>query len=251
MKILLTNDDGFNEPGLKILREKLAGTHDVWSVAPKYPSSGASLSLGLHDSMVLVEEGKRNWSLTGSPVDCVKLALQEILPESKPDLLISGINPGANLANNTLYSGTVGAATEGALWEIPSIAISIDLANYPGRPFFGTAVFVIEKLIRSGIHKHLPPNTLLNVNVPAVEPDDITSFEWTVLGSFAEDAPFDCKSDGSEFSYGGYIPLPLRRKANTDAAAIAGKSVSLTILTSDRTYLVSPDTLGLPSLLSH
>ncbi len=250
MKILLTNDDGYNEPGLKILRDKLSGVHDIWSVAPKYPSSGASQSLGLYDSMKLVEESNRNWSLTGTPTDCVKLALLEILSDNKPELLISGINPGANLANNTLYSGTIGAATEGALWNIPSVAVSIDLANYPEEPFFDTAVFVIEKLIEKRIHRHIPSRTLLNVNVPAVEPDDIASFKWTVLASFAADAPFKRQAGGNEFSYGGYIPLPFHDRANTDAEAIASKSVSLTLLTSDRTYSIDPETLGVPSLLS-
>ncbi len=249
MKILLTNDDGYDQPGAVILHDALKETHDTWSVCPSKPSSGSSSSLGLHDSMKLDEQGKQRYSLTGTPTDCVKIALQEILRGNPPDLVISGINPGANLANNTLYSGTVGAATEASLWNIPAMAVSIDLANYPDKPLFGTAVFVIRKLIESGIHKRMPARCVLNVNVPAVPPDDIRTYEWTVLGAFAEDAKFDRLDDG-KFSYGAYRQLPLIKWEHTDVEALTRKSVSLTILTSDRTHPVGLETLELPSLLS-
>src|SRR6267154_6561217 len=122
--ILLTNDDGYDAPGLKALAEVLEGWATVSIVAPNGEKSGAAQSLTLRQPIVCHPKGERHWAVDGTPADAVIVALHKLLPE-KPDLVISGINHGANMGENVYYSGTVGAAREGALHHIPSVAISL------------------------------------------------------------------------------------------------------------------------------
>src|SRR5215813_2968438 len=123
-KILLTNDDGYNAPGLNALVDALKDFAEVSVVAPSGEKSGAAQSLTLRQPIVCHVMGDRHWAVDGTPADAVIVALHKLLPE-KPDLVISGINHGANLGENVYYSGTVGAAREGALHHIPSIAMSL------------------------------------------------------------------------------------------------------------------------------
>src|SRR5689334_16653821 len=122
--ILLTNDDGYDAPGLKALAEALEDFATVSIVAPNGEKSGAAQSLTLRQPIVCHAKGERHWAVDGTPADSVIVALHRLLPE-KPDLVISGINAGANLGENVYYSGTVGAAREAALHHIPAVAISL------------------------------------------------------------------------------------------------------------------------------
>src|SRR5437870_8932002 len=122
--ILLTNDDGYQAEGLQALAAALEGFATVSIVAPSREQSGTAQSLTLRQPIVCNKIGEREWAIDGTPADCVIVALHKLLPE-KPDMVISGINHGANLGENVYYSGTVGAAREGALHHIPSVAISL------------------------------------------------------------------------------------------------------------------------------
>src|SRR5271169_5113618 len=122
--ILLTNDDGYNAPGLLALAEALQDLGTIGIVAPSTEQSGAAQSLTLRQPIVCNEISDRRWAVDGTPADCVIVALHKLLPE-KPDLVISGINFGANLGENVYYSGTVGAAREAALHHIPALAMSL------------------------------------------------------------------------------------------------------------------------------
>jgi len=235
MRILLTNDDGYDQPGLLELERVMSRAHEVWVVAPLHHCSGSSHALGLYASMELKREGERKWSLEGTPTDCVKVALQEVMRDAPPDLVISGINPGANLANNILYSGTVAAATEAALWGIPAIAVSVHLSGPGVSPRFDTASAVLMKLLETGIHSRLRPGEVLNVNVPDVDGQDIDEWEWTRMGRFSKDMPFTHLEPGRVFAYGRYRALPVHDPSGSDVAAIQRKAVSLTMLVSDRT----------------
>lgn len=235
MRLLLTNDDGFDQPGLLELERVMSDSHEVWVVAPLHHCSGSSHALGLYASMELKKEGERKWSLEGTPTDCVKVALQEVMGDAPPDLVISGINPGANLANNILYSGTVAAATEAALWGIPAIAVSVHLSGPGVSPRFDTASAVLTKLLEIGFHTRLHPGELLNVNVPDVDRQYISAWEWTRMGRFSRDMPFTHLEPGRVFAYGRYRALPVHDASGSDVEAIDRKAVSLTMLVSDRT----------------
>ena len=245
MRILLTNDDGYDQPGLIALENLLKREHEIWVVAPLHHCSGTSHALGLYSSMELREEGFRKWALEGTPTDCIKIALMEVMKDNKPDLLISGINPGANLANNVFYSGTVAAATEGALWDITSIAISVQVTSSTQKPFFRTASFVLESLMKKDIAGKIPEGTILNINVPEVEPDGIAGMKWTKMARFAADISFRQLEPGRVFSYDRYRSLPVVDPLDSDVDAINRSMVSLTLLDSNRTSSAVPPDLEL------
>lgn len=178
MKILVTNDDGIDSRGLKVLAKALAFLGRVSTVAPDRERSAASHALTLHKPLRVSQRGPRRYSINGTPTDCVNLAANGILRD-KPDLVISGINKGANLGDDVTYSGTVSAAMEGTLLGIPSIAVS----QAGEAPFhFETATAVIVKLVRLIKQNGLPPDTLLNVNVPNVAAGRIRGIRMTRLG---------------------------------------------------------------------
>ncbi len=242
MRILLTNDDGYDQPGLIELQDLLSDSHEVWVVAPKDHCSGTSHALGLYSSMELMETGSRRWALSGTPTDCVKLALMELMKSSPPDLVISGINPGANLANNIYYSGTVAAATEAALWGYPAMAVSVQLTSPLNEPKFRTASVVLEHLLDLGPDSLIPEGTVLNVNVPEADPKDIRGIKWTKMARFAADIDFLQLEPGRVYAYDRYRSLPVCDPADTDVEAINNSLVSLTLLDSNRTYRASlPD----------
>jgi 5'-nucleotidase len=161
--ILLTNDDGYGAPGLCALAEALADLAEVSVVAPSSEKSGAAQSLTLRQPIVAQQVAERHWSVDGTPADCVIVALHKLLPE-KPDLVISGINFGANLGENVYYSGTVGAAREAALHHLPAVAISL-CSKAQGAKFENAARIArttAEMILKEG----LPDQVLLNLNVP-------------------------------------------------------------------------------------
>ncbi len=245
MRILLTNDDGYDQPGLVELENLLKDAHEIWVVAPRNHCSGTSHALGLYSSMELREEGPRKWALEGTPTDCVKVALMEIMKDNPPDILISGINPGANLANNIFYSGTVAAATEAALWDITSIAISVQVTSSSRKPFFRTASSVLESLMEAGIAGKIPEGTILNINVPEVEPDKIAGMKWTKMARFSSDISFRQLEPGRVFAYDRYRSLPVVDPLDSDVDAISRSMVSLTLLDSNRTSNAVPPDLEL------
>ena len=184
LQIFLTNDDGFRSRGLNVLAEMLRDFGDVTVVAPYEPQSGKSASLTL-DSPLFVDEVRKEpatgekgslriYSMTGTPADCAKLGINFSLHERKgglPDLLVSGINHGSNASAASVYSGTLGAAAEGAIYGIPSVGLSINTHD-PDPDFEGTLYYgrkVIEWVLADGIRRGI----YLNVNVPAIPLDQI------------------------------------------------------------------------------
>ena len=161
--ILLTNDDGYQAQGLRALAEALGEIATVTIVAPSKEQSGTAQSLTLRQPIVCNRIAEREWAIEGTPADCVIVALHKLLPE-KPDLVISGINHGANLGENVYYSGTVGAAREGALHHIPSVAIS--LCSKKDKVRFDNSARVARETAQLILKEGLPDQVLLNVNVP-------------------------------------------------------------------------------------
>jgi 5'-nucleotidase len=176
MRILLTNDDGVNAPGLKVL-ETIARnfSDDIWVVAPTEEQSGSGHSLTLTVPVRLRKLGERRFCVTGTPTDAVMMGLAEIMKDMRPDLILSGVNRGANLGEDVTYSGTVSAAMEGALAGIPSIALSQSYARHgmgDDVPF-GAAEIWAERVLRPLISTPMAPRTLINVNFPALPPDEV------------------------------------------------------------------------------
>jgi len=178
MRILLSNDDGYFAPGLAILAKTLADLGSITVVAPERDHSGASNSLTLDRPLSVRESANGFRFVNGTPTDCVHLAVTGLL-EDMPDMVVSGINLGANMGDDTIYSGTVAAATEGYLLGIPSIAIS--LTSKAGR-HYETAARVARDLVERFQKNPLGEPVLLNVNVPDIPYDALKGLEVTRLG---------------------------------------------------------------------
>ena len=176
VRILLTNDDGIHAPGFEVL-ESIASklSDDVWAVAPSEEQSGAGHSLTLTRPIRLRRHGEKRFAVNGTPTDAVMMALAHIMKDSPPDLILSGINRGANLAEDVTYSGTVSAAMEGALAGVPSIALS-QAYSREGMgdtvPFAAAAAWA-EQVLRPLIATAFAPGGLINVNFPALPPDEV------------------------------------------------------------------------------
>ncbi|RJX36308.1 MAG: 5'/3'-nucleotidase SurE [Desulfarculus sp.] len=173
MRLLITNDDGAYAPGIKTLYRALAPEHEVWVVAPETEQSAVGHAITLADPIrvhpLTPESGMQGWAVAGTPADCVKLGVHELLPQP-PQMVLSGINLGANVGVNLLYSGTVSAATEGAILGLP--ALSISLASHA--PFdFSFAASLAARLVAAFPGLGVPPGVSLNVNVPALPPEKI------------------------------------------------------------------------------
>ena len=178
MRILLSNDDGYFAPGLAALAAALAGLGEVVVVAPEQNRSGASNSLTLDRPLMLKQAANGFHFVNGTPTDCVHLAVTGML-DNLPDIIVSGINNGANMGDDTIYSGTVAAATEGYLLGIPSIAIS--LTSFEGRNF-AAAGRVARGLVERYTAKPINQPVLLNVNVPDIPYEELKGIEVTRLG---------------------------------------------------------------------
>ena len=178
MKILVSNDDGYLAKGINALADALSEIAEVTVVAPDRNQSGASNSLTLQSPLRVQTVGERRYFVNGTPSDCVHLALSGFLDED-PDIVVSGINHGANLGDDVIYSGTVAAAMEGRFLGLPAIAVSL-ASRQPSH--FDTAARVAADLVRRLAASPLPRDIMLNVNVPDLPYDELTGVESTRLG---------------------------------------------------------------------
>lgn len=178
MRILLSNDDGYLAPGLAALAEALEGLGEIVVVAPEQNRSGASNSLTLDRPLHLKTAANGFHFVNGTPTDCVHLALTGLL-DHQPDLIVSGINLGANMGDDTIYSGTVAAATEGYLFGVPALAVS--LTSFAGR-HFTTAARIAREMVERFIADPIREPILLNVNVPDIPYSELQGIEVTRLG---------------------------------------------------------------------
>ena len=184
MRILVSNDDGVDAPGIRILARQLreAG-HEVAVVAPDRDRSGASNSLTLDMPIRVVQLDADTWRVHGTPTDCVHLALTGMFEgREEPDMVVSGINNAANLGDDVIYSGTVSAAMEGRFLGLPAVAVSLDTRNHDARHYETAARAAVEIVARLKADP-LPANTILNVNVPDLAWSQVRGFEVTRLGN--------------------------------------------------------------------
>lgn len=240
MRILVTNDDGIHAPGLKSL-ENIARSlgDDVWIVAPEMDQSGVSHSLTLSDPLRLREVTKGHYALKGTPTDCVIMGVKYLMQNEPPDLVLSGVNRGQNLADDVTYSGTVAGAIEGTLLGIRSIALSQaygfgarDECNYK------TAEMLAPDLIKKLIKSSWPADTLMNVNFPSREATEVLGVRMTCQGKRLPDLlHIDARSDGRGFPYFWIAFQPQKHDLieGTDLKAVVEGYISVTPLQLDLT----------------
>jgi 5'-nucleotidase len=234
MRILLSNDDGYFAPGLAALAEALQDIGEVVVVAPEQNRSGASNSLTLDRPLLLKKAASGFYFVNGTPTDCVHLAVTGML-DKLPDIIVSGINLGANMGDDTIYSGTVAAATEGYLLGIPSIAIS--MTSFEGNNF-ASAGRVARELVERFIRNPIWEPVLLNVNVPDIPYDQLKGREVTRLGRRHKAEPVvKMKSPRNETVYWvGAAGAAADAGPGTDFNAVERGFVSITPLQIDLTH---------------
>jgi 5'-nucleotidase len=241
MRILLTNDDGYHAPGLTVL-EGIARTlsDDIWVCAPAEEQSGAGHSLTLSRPVRVREHGPRRWSVAGTPTDAVMMAVGKLMPE-KPDLILSGVNRGANLGDDITYSGTVSAAIEGALAGIRSIALS---QVYAREGMGDTVPFAAAELwgpqvLAALLNTAQPPRTVVNINFPALPADQVLGirvcrqgFHDYSRGSIVEGTD----PRGYRYYWFGLHGIEQTPAHDSDLEAIADGYVAVTPLQLDLTH---------------
>lgn len=244
MKILLTNDDGVNARGISVLREiALQLSEDVWTCAPDTEQSAASRGVSLHNPVRLKKLDERIFSVTGTPTDSVIVAMKALMPDSPPDLILSGVNRGQNLAEDVTFSGTVAGALQGMQMGVPSVALSL------ARGFQGahslpweTALAHGPAVLRELLDKGWETNVVPNVNFPDTTPEDVKGVQFTRQGHR------DFQMTGVDRRHhprgGDYFWLTYGAKKSdpaqgTDLRAIYDGYVSITPLHTDLTHEVS------------
>lgn len=241
LRILVTNDDGIHAPGLKAL-EKIARklSPDVWVVAPEEEQSGSAHSLSLANPLRVRKLSARKYAVRGTPSDCVLMAIRHIMMDTPPDLVLSGVNRGQNIADDVTYSGTIAAAMEGTQLGVPSIALSQAFgfsghANVKWATAEHFAPEIIEKLVAAG----WPDEVLINVNFPDVVPASVTGIEVTRQGKRDQslvrvEERIDARNN--PYYWLGFERILSNPPQGTDLRAIYEGRISITPLHMDLTH---------------
>ena len=256
-RILITNDDGYSADGIKILYEIAKSyTSDVWIVAPEYEKSGASHALTFIKDLTLKKQDENIYSVNGTPSDCVVIALENVLQDKRPDILLSGINSGVNVAEDVTYSGTIAAAMEGVIRRVPSIAISqnYDLGKKNEISWDVSKAF-LDKVLDSVSATGWDFNSLLNVNFPQCNINEVNGIEVTSQGNRETDDLVLWKKENNLFRIGlqrrlGESSKPKNNILNkpidgvmTDVVALTSNKLSITPLHLDLTHAASIEIL--------
>ncbi len=237
-RILITNDDGINAPGLRSL-EKIAGyiSDDVWVVAPEHNNSGAGHSLTLRRPLRIRRVAERRYAVDGTPTDCVLLALQHIIADQPVDLVLSGVNHGGNMAEDFTYSGTIAAAMEATLFKVRAIAMSQVFKH--GEPIrWATAEAYGPNLVQRLSRMSWAEDMLVNVNFPDCEPDEVQGFRVTAQGKrkLGDDLVERLDPRGEPYIWIGALREDPQRGEGTDLAAVHDRYVSVTPIHMDMTH---------------
>jgi 5'-nucleotidase len=242
MRILITNDDGIHAPGLAVL-ERIARdiSDDITVVAPESDQSGVSHSLSLNDPLRLRMISPSHYAVKGTPTDCVIMGIKHILRDKRPDLVLSGVNRGQNVAEDVTYSGTIAAAMEGTILGVPSIALSQAYAFGQRDSFSWLAAEahgsgVVRKLIAAGI----PPGIVMNVNFPACAPDTVKGIAVAVQGQRNQallDVEQRLDGRGNPYFWLAFARGKITPAEGTDLHALADQRIAITPLRLDLTDL--------------
>jgi 5'-nucleotidase len=241
MRILITNDDGIHAPGLQVLERIARAVGDeVVIVAPETDQSGVAHSLSLSDPLRLREIGEGHYAIKGTPTDCVIMGVRSILKDRRPDLILSGVNRGQNVAEDVTYSGTIAAAMEGTLLGIPSIALSQAYGPESGRRNvpWACAEHHAADVIRKVLACRIPRDILVNVNFPDCQPDQVQGVAVTSQGK--RDAGLMRVEEREDGRGNPYFWVSFGRSSSspgegTDLAALARKEIAVTPLRLDLT----------------
>lgn len=244
-RILVTNDDGIHAPGLQVL-ERIARAigEDVWVVAPESNNSGAGHSLTLRRPLRVRRAAERHFAVDGTPTDCVLLALQSIIRDRAVDLVLSGVNHGANLAEDVTYSGTIAAAMEATLLKIRAIAMSQVFSN--GQPIrWSTAEAFGPGVVRRLLAMDWPEDLLINVNFPDCPADAVRGVQVTAQGKrkIGDDLVERLDPRGEPYIWIGALREDQAHREGTDLAAVNDGYVSVTPIHMDMTHHASFATL--------
>ena len=234
MDILITNDDGIASTALYALRQELQDLGRVFIVAPDRDQSATSHSLTLYRPMRIERPAEDTYAIDGTPTDCVLVATHGLLPVA-PDLVVSGVNRGANMGDDVFYSGTIAAAIEGALQGLPALAFSLVTGSGPAD--FGYACRFARSLVDQVVARGMPPKSVLNVNVPARPAAEVQGVKITRLGKRAYDDSLIERVDPRGRSYywiGGDAPV-WQPEPGSDFSAVDEGFVSVTPLHLDLT----------------
>lgn len=244
MRILVTNDDGIHAPGLKVLEQIAAElSDDVYVVAPETDQSGVSHSLSLNDPMRLRKISERHFAVKGTPTDCVIMGVKHILKDMRPDLVLSGVNRGQNVAEDVTYSGTIAAAMEGTLLGVPSIALSqaYQFGSHEGIDW-ACAEALGAKTIRRILEIGIQPGILVNVNFPACKPEAVAGVAVCVQGQRNQAMlDVDARVDGRGNTY-YWLAFARGRETpaeGTDLHALIDGKIAITPLRLDLTDMPS------------
>jgi 5'-nucleotidase len=242
VRILITNDDGIGAEGLAVLkRVALQLSDDVWVCAPEQEQSGASRALTLTAPVRVRRIDERTTAVSGTPTDCVMLAVQELIPGKAPDLVLSGVNRGQNMGEDVTFSGTVAGALQGMALGIPSIALSQALRDFHEERAarFATAEALGPGIIARLVELGWPSNVVININFPDVAPERIEAVEVTEQG-FRDYHPmhFERRTDlrGRDYFWMGFRGRPCEQVEGTDICAVDRGLVSVTPLHIDLTH---------------
>lgn len=244
-RILISNDDGIHAPGLKVL-EHIAKEvcPDVWVVAPETEQSATGHSLTLRRPLRIHQHSDKRFSVDGTPTDSVLLAMNQIMKDCKPDLVLSGVNRGGNLGEDVTYSGTVAAAMEATLLGVPAIAFSQYFED-PNRVKWSTAENHGPDLLKNLVKIGWPKNTLLNVNFPDVVHQSVKSVEYTRQGrrKIGDDLAAGRDPRGEEYYWIGALRSEENFHEGTDLHAVVNGSISVSPITLDFTDYKTLDRL--------
>lgn len=238
MRILLTNDDGINAPGLALLRElALQLSDDVWTVAPETDQSGLGHALTLSHPLRARKVAQKQFAVSGTPTDCVIMGVRHLV-DGPVDLVLSGVNAGQNVGDHVTYSGTVSGAMEGAYLGIRSIALSQAFAFDGHRQVpWDTTREHAPGILRQLLQLDVPKSTLINVNFPNCPPEDVKGAAFVRQGSFEHGLGIEERQDGRGLSYYWlkFQGSPPQLESGTDIAAIADKQIAITPIRMDMT----------------
>ena len=245
MRILLTNDDGIHAEGLQCL-ERIARTltDDVWIVAPEYEQSGASRALTLSDPIRVRQLGPKRFAVSGTPTDCVMMGVRELVEGATPDLVLSGVNHGQNIAEDVTMSGTVAGAIEGMALGIPSMALSQAVIRFHDEVelHWGTSEEYAPGVIRKLLEVGWPAEVVMNLNFPAVTPDKVTEIEVTRQGfrdSHIRSAEKRIDMRGRAYYWMGFNGQLSKPAEGTDLKAVYENRISVTPLHIDLTHMAT------------
>ena len=237
-RILVTNDDGINAPGLEAMIDIATQlSQDVWVVAPEYNQSGAGHSLSLTHPVRARQLTETKYALEGTPTDCVLFAVKHLLKDHKPDIVLSGVNRGTNMADDVTYSGTIAGAMEGCLLGLPSIAFSQAYAH-PHPVKWATATAFGADVARRVLATDIPNNVFVNVNFPDVVAGSVKGIKVTRQGVRAFGSSIIERIDprGGAYYWNSYVPGEHMDDEDGDVSAIRAGYVSVTPLHLDLTH---------------